>query len=314
MGGGSWTASDWTDYSTKTRRLDPTTTLDNMYLSKSAKDVKKNGLDPKGVTLRESCDSVDNPNSTAIIIALDVTGSMSNVLDVMARKGLPTLATELYNRKPVSNPHIMMMGFGDLDFDDAPLQITQFEADIRIAEQLEKLYLERGGGGNSSESYTLPWYFASMHTRIDCMEKRGKKGYLFTMGDEQPNPTIYASQIEEFLGYKPQKDEYSAEELLTMVSRNYEVFHLLVEEASHMRYARDITIRQWTDLLGQRAILLSDHTKLGEVIISIIQANEGARKEDVVSSWDGSTGLVVAKAIDGITGLTKTDSGVIMFK
>lgn len=61
-----------------------------------------------------------------------------------------------------------------------------FEADIRIARQLEKLWLEKGGGGNCCESYTLPWYFAALHTAIDWFEKRGQKGYLFTVGDELP--------------------------------------------------------------------------------------------------------------------------------
>ncbi|HAO33838.1 MAG TPA: hypothetical protein DCQ84_12920, partial [Candidatus Competibacteraceae bacterium] len=57
---------------------------------------------------------------------------------------------------------------------------------IRIARQLRRLWLEKGGGGNACESYTLPWYFAATHTAIDCFEKRGKKGYLFTVGDEEP--------------------------------------------------------------------------------------------------------------------------------
>ena len=80
------------------------------------------------------------------------------------------MVEEILARKPVSDPHILCMGIGDVLCDQAPLQVTQFEADIRIAEQLEKLWLEKGGGGNSCESYNLPWYFAAMHTAIDCFE------------------------------------------------------------------------------------------------------------------------------------------------
>ena len=71
----------------------------------------------------------------------DVTGSMGMIADALARKGLGTMVEEILARKPVSDPHIMCMGIGDVLYDRAPLQVTQFEADIRIAEQLEKLWL-----------------------------------------------------------------------------------------------------------------------------------------------------------------------------
>jgi hypothetical protein len=270
-----------------------------------------NELDPKGVGLRESCDSEDNPNSTAIIVALDVTGSMGMVLDSMARKGLEILATEIYNRKPVSDPHIMFMGVGDVECDKAPLQVTQFEADIRIAEQLTKIYLERGGGGNNYESYILPWYFAAMNTKIDCFEKRNKKGFIFTIGDECPTPYLTSNHITRFLGDTPQFENITAEELLTMVSRQYEIFHLMVEEGSYFKSRGDRVVDEWTKLLGQRAIRLSDHTKMGEVIISTIQVLAGEDVDKVVESWDGSTGLVVRNAIKDLTSTINKDSGVI---
>jgi len=307
MGSGRWSDSDWKSYSTS--HITSKATVDGIYTSRS---ISKD-LDPKGVAVRESCDSTDNPNSTAIIVGLDVTGSMDRVLDSMARDGLKTLATEIYNRKPISDPHIMFMGIGDASCDSAPLQVTQFEADIRIAEQLTKVYLERGGGGNDHESYTLPWYFAAMNTKLDCFEKRGKKGFLFTIGDECPPPYITSEQIAEVLGEKPQFDKITSEELLTMVSRQYEVFHLMVEEGSYFRRNGDKVIKEWTNLLGQRAIRLSDHTKMGEVIISTLQILAGEDIDKVTSSWDGSTGLVVKNAIKDLTGLTGATEDLVKF-
>jgi len=308
MGSGRWSADDWARYSSA--HVSGKATVDDIYTSKSLAAE----LDPKGVTVRESCDSADNPNSTALIVGLDVTGSMGMVLDAMARTGLKTLAEEVYARRPITDPHIMFMGIGDVEMGDrAPLQVTQFEADIRIAEQLTKIYLERGGGGNNYESYALAWYFAAMHTRIDCFERRNKKGYLFTVGDEQPTPYLLASDIERVLGYRPQFDRISAQDLLTMVSRQYEVFHLMVEEGSHFRTHGDRVVREWTNLLGQRAIPLSDHTKMGEVIVSTLQVAEGADVRNVISSWDGTTSVVVAKAVNSLDGITVVANGVVRF-
>lgn len=255
-------------------------------------------LDPKGVT-RESCDSTDNPNSTAIIVALDVTGSMSNVLEAAA-KNLGVLVQEIYSRKPVTNPHLMFMGIGDAEVgDEYPLQVTQFEADIRIAEQLTKIYFERHGGGNGYESYILAWYFAALHTKIDCFEKRGKKGFLFTLGDEEVTPYIRAQDVERVLGERPQKD-FTTKELLEMVSRQYEVFHLIIEEGSHCHSHKGEVIKQWTEVLGQHAIPVSDCTKIAEVIVSVLQRSAGEDTAKILASWDKSTALVVGKAINGL--------------
>lgn len=308
MGSGRWTDKDWDVYASVHVRSKAS--VDDIYTSKSLAPE----LDPRGVNIRESCDSIDNPQSTALVVALDVTGSMGMVLDSMARDGLKTLATEVYNRKPISDPHIMFMGIGDAEAGDrAPLQVTQFEADIRIAEQLTKIYLERGGGGNHYESYTLAWYFAAMHTRIDCFEKRNKKGLLFTIGDEMPTPYLRAVDIERVCGYRPQFDKIYAQELLTMVSRQYDVFHIMVEEGSYFRSNGDVVVNAWTKLLGQRAIRLSDHTKMSEVIVSALQVMGGEDARSVISSWDGSTGIVVAKAIQDLAGSKPMPGGVVRF-
>lgn len=306
MGGGRWSPTDWDTYSTS--HVKSKATVDAIYTSRSM----VNELDPKGV-IRESVDSLDNPNSTPVIVGLDVTGSMDRILDVMARDGLSTLATEIYSRKPISDPHIMMMGIGDVTCDSYPLQVTQFEADIRIAEQLTKVFLERGGGGNNSESYTLPWYFASMNTKIDSFNKRGKKGFIFTIGDECPPPHLTSREIQKVLGNKPQFDQISAEELLTMVSREWDVFHLIVEEGDYCSRNKDRVVKEWRKLLGQRAILLSDHKKMGETIISILQVAAGEDIDTVVDSWDGSTSLVIKDAIKNLTGIYSTSTDVVKF-
>lgn len=309
MGSARWDDKVWEAYSAK--KIKNTTRVDEIYKSK----MMNIELDPKGVAIRESCDSDVNPESTPVIVALDVTGSMGRISDSMAREGLKTLATQIYERKPITDPHIMFMGIGDVEMGDrAPLQVTQFEADIRIAEQLAKIYLENGGGGNRYESYALAWFFAANHTRIDSFEKRGKKGFLFTIGDELPTPYLRGCDIERVMGYKPQFDKISALELYTMASKQYEVFHIVVEEGNGCQsMGADKVIEAWRDVIGQNVIRLSDYTKMAQVIVSTLQLMSGdMAAEEIVSSWDGTTGLVVLKAIKDLSSV-KTTGGVVKF-
>lgn len=307
MGHGRWDSKAWDSYSSTT--IKGKATVDDVFASRSLDAT----LNPYKVDFRESCDSIDNPYSTPIIVGIDVTGSMGMIADNIARVGLEKLATEIYNRKPVSDPHIMFMGIGDVKCDSAPLQVTQFEADIRIAKELTKIYVEHGGGGNNSESYTLPWWFAGMHTKCDNFIKRGQKGYLFTIGDEECPKTVLKNEIKKVFGDIIQTDSMSAEDLLRLVSKQFEVFHIVIEEGNHMRYQPVEVMKSWTDILGQRVLKLSDYTKLPELIVSTFQVLTGENKDSVSDSWDGSTKLVIRNAIKDVIPSDKSDNGLIKF-
>jgi hypothetical protein len=311
MGGGSWSSKDWASYSSSTVGK----SVDTIFTTKGA---SKDYLDPKGVAVRESRDSVDNPNSTAVIVGLDVTGSMGMIANTLAREGLGVLFSEILARKPVTDPHLMFMAIGDAYCDSAPLQVSQFEADNRIIEQLTDIFLEGCGGGNNFESYDLPWYFAAQHTSIDCFEKRGKKGYIFTVGDENAPPGLTAAQIKKFIG-DDVSQTITSKELYEMASRMYHIFHVIVEEGQHCRTqsAKDAVIKSWGDLIGsQHVLMLADHKSLSEVIVSAIQVVEGADVATVTSSWSGSTAVAVAHAIKGLsssTDVAATKGGVVRF-
>jgi len=277
MGSRGWSTHEYATYSATVA----TKSTREIFSSNSIKDY----LNPKGITLRESCDSDAHPNSTAIILGLDVTGSMGMIADRLARKGLGRLVEGILDKKPVTDPHVMVMAIGDVDFDRAPIQVSQFEADIRIAEQLQDLYLEGGGGGNGNESYDLPWYFAGQRTVIDCFSKRGKKGYLFTIGDEGTPTGIKASQVKGLFGSNEEMD-YKPSELLAMAEKKYHVFHIIVEQGSYASRALPHVTNQWRELLGMRAVLMSDYELLPEVILSVIAVSEGGDPEQVVASWE----------------------------
>lgn len=306
MGSGRWDADSWSSTrSAYTSTAKPT--VDHIYTSRSL--VAE--LDPKKVKLRESRDSDANPNSTALIIGLDVTGSMGMILDYLAREGLGNLVSQIYDRRPITDPHIMCMGIGDFECDFAPLQVTQFEAEnTPLVKQLESIYLERGGGGNSYESYAAAWLFASQRTSIDCFERRGKKGYLFTIGDEQPTPRLTAEMIKRHMGDEQAKD-MTSQELLELAAMTYDIFHVVALEGSYARSHADRVMTEWTGLLGQHVIPLADHKKLAEVIVSAIQIAEGADHDAVAKSWSGDTAVVVANATRDIVSKKPGSSGAI---
>ena len=69
-------------------------------------------------------------------------------------------------------------------------------------------------------------------------------------------------------------------------------------EGSHCRYHGVDSVKDaWVKYLGQNVIVLKDYSKLAEVIVSIMEVNEGKDVEEVASSWDGDTSLVVRSAV-----------------
>lgn len=280
MGYGRWDNKDWDTYAKNTKGKSTREVFNSTFMNKE--------MDPKNVKMRESRDSADNPNSTPIILALDVTGSMGMIADRLAREGLGTLAEAILDRKPVSDPHIMVMGVGDAASDRAPLQVSQFEADIRIAEQLKNIYLEGNGGGNNHESYNLPWYFAATKTDVDCV-KHGRKGLLFTFGDEQCPDDLKAYHIKKFLGDDVPKD-ISTKELLKMASEKFDVFHVVIEEGNYARQRKQTVYDSWEKVLPKENIIpVKDYTKLPAILVSVMEIHAGKDKNAVIASWQGDT-------------------------
>lgn len=305
MGDGIWKSTDWDDFKR-------TATRDSSGRAKAADAIfARSGsadFDPKNITLRESCDAAAGSESTPVIIALDVTGSMGKIPDDLIKDGLGRMATEIIQRQPVSAPQIMFMAVGDAAHDRYPLQVTQFEADIRIAEQLKELHIEKGGGNNADESYHLPWYFAARKTKIDSFDKRGKKGILFTMGDEGVPPVLSRHHIKSVFGDDVQSD-IKTEDLLRMVEERFEVFHLVIQQGQAYRYDPEYTDGCWNKLLGQRVLPVADFTKVPEIIVSQLELLAGKLKRDVVASWDPATALVVGKALSNVPAVINPSKG-----
>jgi hypothetical protein len=287
MGNSTWTApSNRAAYASTTALYATKSTREEIFTQRNVHAM----FSPSNIKVRESCDSVANPNSTPIILGLDVTGSMGFIAEYIARKGLGPLIERIFDTQAVSDPHLMVMAVGDIFSDSAPLQASQFEADIRIVEQLTQLWLEGRGGGNGFESYDLPWLFAALKTKTDSYDKRGKKGYLFTIGDEPPPPpnTIVSKmKLDALFGKGTVEKDYKTSEMLELAMKKWAVFHIVVEEGNHASRYLNATVNEWVSLFGEvgngaNVICLNDHTKIAEVVTAVLRVAEGADIDDVI--------------------------------
>ncbi len=250
------------------------------YHTKSADDIfvqNRKGeihesMVPSKALLREARDSEAHPHSLPIIIGLDETGSMRKIPHELVKDGLPNMVGNLI-QKGIPDPAILFLGIGDHEYDHAPLQVGQFESgDEELDLWLTRTWLEGRGGGNAGESYFLAWYFAAKHTITDALEKRGEKGFLFTIGDEPCLKTLPKNAIDELMGGSAQAN-YTDKELLSMAQEKYHVFHIHVMEGSNGHQS----LGYWEKLLGQHCIQVDDYTKVGEVIADTIVSHVEGR-------------------------------------
>ncbi len=182
----------------------------------------------------------------------------------------------LIRKSYLDHPQILIGAIGDATCDAAPLQVGQFESGIEIEENLGKLYLEGGGGGHITESYELALYFMARHTAIDCFEKRGRRGYLFIIGDEIPYPMVKRAEVAAIMGDRLQAS-IPVERLIAEAKRTYDTYYVLPNMTSHWNNLE--VHRRWKELLGQNVLRLEEPAAICELIASTIGVAE--RKVDM---------------------------------
>lgn len=270
MGYGSYSAADWSKLKSS-RQLSNTNSVSEVFQRRSC-DPK---YDPRYIGTRECFDSDDHPNSTPIVVGLDVTGSMGYLAVKVATEALNELIMKLYSTNSVEDPALMCAAYGDYH-DASPLQVTQFESDIRIAEQLLELYFENRGQGEVVP--TCLWHFLANRTNIDAINKRKQKGFVFTIGDGAtirhnpfPSVTIHAVTGDESRATSP-------EDVLKEVEKKFHAFHIMIggDDGYNRRLmnGHSMTIQE------------TDIDLIPQIIISTIQLQNGVKRETILEQWD----------------------------
>jgi len=310
MGFGRHDADAWASYTTGA-----TATRGSMKTARMAADILTSTeiddtLKAKNIEVREARDSALNPLSLPIVLALDCTGSMSVVI-FNAIKKFNLIIEELVDKKAVEDPAIMTMFFDDVNFvGERALQVSQFESDLEATKQFEKMHIVGNGGGNNSESYHLPLYMAAFKTKIDSMEKRNTKGFLFTVGDEAMPPPLTPEQIKQVFGpdeSAPQSLSYM--DLWEAAGRKYHCFHVVAMGGSFASGEGEKRMKEHWKPIGQNLIILDDMESLPEVVVSTIRIVNGEDAKTVASSWSGTTAVTVSKATKHLAKKAKGKGG-----
>jgi hypothetical protein len=226
-------------------------------------------MNPFKVT-RESRDSDKHPESIAIGLILDETGSMQNT-PREAQKALPKLMTALIEGG-VKDPQVLFGACGDTaNGEVASCQIGQFESGLEMEDDLGRMYMEGKGGGSNQESYQNAIYFFARHTSIDCFEKRGRKGYLFIVGDEHAYDVVRSREVEKLFGDTLQADIPLAD-IVAECQAKYDIYFVI---PAHTHHGSDSSLfNYWEKLLGKGKVLrISDASQICEAVVGAVTGN-----------------------------------------
>ncbi len=302
-GKSTYDGDKWTSFKTTTYDRKPMSAI-------FTKSAMQDDLNPANIKVRESLDSKECPNSLPFIIGADITGSTNRINYDFVTDRIGKIFDAVQNRAGIANPHFMAMGVGDVLYDKAPLQVTQFEADpVVLAPQIQQIYIENGGGSNLSESYNLPWLFAAFKVKSDAYEKRGQKGFLFTTGDELPPGDLTAKQINQVFG-NHQGGDISNAQLLDMVRKMFHVFHISITE--NTSYMGDRTDTAWRKLLGQNYVTIGDYRLMDEVIAGIV-ATTLDQETHIINTFNPSTATAIAHLRANVPVNTTSTGGLVRF-
>lgn len=253
MGSGKW---DNTTYHKSSSTRAAKGVSDFAYTS-TAHSAHPN-LDPRRINTKpfgklESRDSAEHPQSNAVFVSFDVTGS-NHARAVDAQKALPKLMDLLHEALPdpqvafAANDDYKVVGLNSI-------QISDFESDIRIDEHLRNIWLVGNGGGNDGESYDLILYAAARKTVIDCFEKRGKRGYLFLYADEPFFQSVSRQEVQNVFGDALERD-IPIQEMVKEVKGIYNTF--IIWPRGGYQHA----LEQYKRLFGEDHVLELQHANL----------------------------------------------------
>jgi hypothetical protein len=246
-------------------------------------DPKEYGVIRRSITRKEKEGKywvITNGTAMPIELRCDVTASMGSNVD-KAFTSLPQTYS-LLAQVPGAvleryDPQICNAIFNDVSDDGPVLCRSQFEMDIKIAEQLTLMIPLRDGGDYPED----PQYgmFGSAYLTSAEIHKLGLKGYDFTVTDATAHGNINLRTLKEVFGEEVlekvkenghQIDEHNLPQMKEAILKLHENSHafLISIEGNNVHY--------WKEYYGsERIVVLSDTNYLPHAQAAIIGLTEG---------------------------------------
>ena len=188
---------------------------------------------------------VRSASKNPLVVAVDVTGSMSNwPFEIFDR--LPLLYNTLAQYR--EDLEILFAALGDAGVDRWPLQVTSFAKGYDLEQQLGSLWGE-GGGGDAPESYGLFAHWLSTHVEIPSAED---PPFLIVFGDAPMHETVPKDQIRRFLGDSAK--DVDAVGAWQNLGRQWNTWFLRRPTGKK----GDEVHQQWAKAVGEKKILVID--------------------------------------------------------
>jgi hypothetical protein len=251
---------------------------------------------------------IESKCESPVVINLDVTGSNIEFANIVYDKA-PMLFGQIEQQGYLKDFDICFSATGDANSDRYPIQVCDFGAGIKLDDELKKLSLEGGGGGQEMETYELSaYYFAHK-----CEMKKAKIPFMFFIVDEAPYGKVNKGFIETHIGDTVGEDIDSKQvfrDLFKTFKGNVYVFQNNYSGRGYGSTTRKIE-NEWKQILGKtnesHLIHITEEKSIIDLILGVIAMVSGSRdlatyKADMVSRGQTGTRVsVVEKSLDGIS-------------
>ncbi|MEK7654284.1 MAG: hypothetical protein AAB345_03310 [Patescibacteria group bacterium] len=261
-GGGSFYDRDVTDKSLRTSRGFTSAASDAM--STSRVDAK---LLPRSRKL--SC-----KGESAIVYAFDVTGSMGDLPMIIFDK-MPMIAGQLVMNQYLKDPMMSLAAVGDVNSDDAPLQVCDFAAAREMDGWLKRIFVERNGGGQHYESYEfMAYYYAYL-----CDVSQVEMPFVLFTGDEGFRENLSGAELSRRFG--GEHKDTTATQVFEDLKKKFKGNVFLIHRAYNNATLNVAIVCDWRRVLGEgRVIDLPDDLAIADVTLGVFALGGGSRTLD----------------------------------
>lgn len=215
--------------------------------------------------------------ASPIALACDGTGSMGALPKIFFDRA-PLLAGQLATRQYVADPEVSMSVIGDITSDNCPIQATDFTKVRHLDPQIERLFIEGGGGPGYYESYEFALYALAKRSLLT----QAVTPFLIITGDEGFRLTLSASDLNRIFGENYRR-AIEAAEVFAEVRRVYNDNVILLRRPYRANPDADRVIqKQWEDALGADYIVpIKEDTAVMDLILGILAVRGGNSNLDL---------------------------------